>query len=213
MANLIPKTPPETWVATARKALIEEGIHGVKVDRLAQRLGVTRGGFYKHFADRGDLLDRLLELWETSNVFALDLPTLKTRDHARQALGKLTDRLIEEDGFDPRFDMAVRDWARNDKSAAWAVERVDARRIDLLRRLFAAIGCADEEAAVRARVFYYHQIGYYALGIKQTIAERKRMLPMYVRILVGAEHFDFPDTSVEAETGAPKARTARAVAR
>jgi AcrR family transcriptional regulator len=204
MANLIPKTPPETWVATARKALIEEGVQGVKVDRLAQRLGVTRGGFYKHFADRDDLLDRLLQLWESENVFAVDLPPLRSPQQARNALADLTDRLIEEDGFDPRFDMAVRDWARHDKRAAWAIERVDASRMDLLRRLFAAIGCSAEEAIVRARVFYYHQIGYYALGVKQTLAERKRMLPLYLHILVGGEHLAQP---VEHK---PRARIAQA---
>lgn len=213
MANLTPKTPPTTWVTTAHKALIEEGIHGVKVDRLARRLGVTRGGFYKHFTDRGDLLDRLLEVWETSNVFALELSMLKTHEQAHQALNKLTDRLIEEEGFDPRFDMAVRDWARNDKRAARAVKRVDAKRIDLLRRLFVAIGCDKKEATVRAWVFYYHQIGYYALGVKQTIAERKRMLPLYLRILVGAEHFDGPDTPVETKPPAAKSAESRSVAR
>lgn len=190
MANLIPKTPRATWLATARNALIDEGIHGVKVERLAHRLGVTRGGFYKQFADRDELLKQLLESWETQNVFALELPPLRTRQQARDAFARLTNRLIEEDGFDSRFDLAVRDWARNDKRAAWAVERMDAKRIELLRRLFLAIGCDDEEAIVRARVFYYHQIGYYALGVKQTTAERKRILPIYLRILIGAEHFD-----------------------
>lgn len=190
MANLVPKTPPSTWLATARRTLIEEGIQGVKVDRLAQRLGVTRGGFYKHFADRDALLDGLLQEWEASNVFALELPPLKTRHDARQALERLADRLIEEDGFDPRFDMAVRDWARHDKRATWAVERVDDRRLALLRRLFKAVGCDADEAAIRARVFYYHQIGYYALGVQESAAERKRMRPLYLRILVGGEHPD-----------------------
>lgn len=192
MANLVPKTPPGTWILTARKTLVEEGIQGVKVDRLAQRLGVTRGGFYKHFVDRDALLEALLHEWEASNVFALDLPPLKTRADAQRALERLADRLIEEDGFDPRFDMAVRDWARHDKRAAWAVERVDQRRLMLLGRLFRGFGCDDEEAAVRARVFYYHQIGYYAMGVSESAAERKRMRPLYTRILVGAEHLDLP---------------------
>lgn len=187
MANLVPKTPPSTWIATARKTLIEEGIQGVKVDRLAQRLGVTRGGFYKHFADRDALLDGLLLEWESSNVFALELPVMKTRADSQRALERLADRLIEEDGFDPRYDMAVRDWARHDKRAAWAVERVDDRRLALLRRLFKGVGCDAEEAAVRARVFYYHQIGYYAIGVEESAAERKRMRPLYMRILVGTE--------------------------
>lgn len=190
MANLVPKTPPSTWISTARKTLIEEGIQGVKVDRLAQRLGVTRGGFYKHFADRDDLLDRLLNDWEATNVFALDIPPLKSRADAKKVLKKLADRLIAEDGFDPKFDIAVRDWARSDKRAAWAVERVDSRRLDLLCRLFSSFGCEPDEASVRARVFYYHQIGYYTIGVKQTAAERKRLEPMYLRILIGTEHLD-----------------------
>lgn len=192
MANLVPKTPPSTWIAAARRTLVEEGIQGVKVDRLAQRLGVTRGGFYKHFTDRNDLLDRLLQEWEASNIFAPDLPVLRSRADAQKALQALAERLIEEDGFDPRFDMAVRDWARNDRRAAWAVERVDARRLEQLRRLFAAFDCEADEAAVRARVFYYHQIGYYAMGVQETAAERKLLQPMYTRILVGAEHLHPP---------------------
>jgi len=196
MANLIPKTPPETWVNLAKRALVEDGINGVKVDRLAQRLGVTRGGFYKHFTDRGNLLERLLELWEKENIFALPLPTLKTPQQARDAFNQLNDRLIEEDGFNPEFDLAVRDWARHDRRAAWALQRVDAKRIDLLRQLFLTIGCDEEEAALRAGVFYYHQIGYYAIGVEQSTAERKRLLPMYMRILIGAEHFDGPEAAV-----------------
>jgi len=187
MANLVPKTPPATWVETARKALIEEGIHGVKVDRLAQRLGVTRGGFYKHFLDRNELLGQLLVKWENENLFLLEEPIPKSPAEAARMLERVSHRLITEDGFDPRFDLAVRDWARNDKQAAWAVERVDSKRLDLLQRLFVAIGCAQDEAAVRARVYYYHQIGYYSMGVKQSVSERKQLLPAYMRIFLGSE--------------------------
>ncbi|MGE0803404.1 MAG: TetR/AcrR family transcriptional regulator [Lautropia sp.] len=208
MANLVPKTPPSTWVDTAQKALIEEGIHGVKVDRLAQRLGVTRGGFYKHFEDRGELLDRLLERWEKENLFALERPPPKTPAEAARMLAELSDRLINEDGFDPRFDLAVRDWARTDKRAFWAVERVDARRLDQLKRLFAAIGCNPDEASVRARVYYYHQIGYYSMGVKQSVSERKKLMPMYMRIFLGREQIVSLDGTGNERGGGGKRRQA-----
>ncbi|MBN8955202.1 MAG: helix-turn-helix transcriptional regulator [Rhizobiales bacterium] len=64
-----PKIIAETWIDTARRSLIEEGIAAVKVDRLAKRLGVTRGGFYHNFKDRGDLLTQLLHHWETTCHF------------------------------------------------------------------------------------------------------------------------------------------------
>lgn len=187
MANLVPKTPPAAWVATARAVLIDEGIQGVKVDRLAQRLGVTKGGFYKHFADRADLLARLLALWEQDNVFVAPVPTGLTSAQARQQLLAFSQRLIDEDGYDPRFDLAVRDWSRVDRSVARCVERVDRRRLQELTKLFSALGCDAPEAEVRARVLYYHQVGYYALGIKESKAERQHLLPTYLQILIGTD--------------------------
>lgn len=188
MANLVPKTPPDAWVATARDLLVEEGIQGVKVDRLGQRLGVTKGGFYRHFANRADLLERLLALWERDNVFVPPLPHPLAPAQARELLVAMTDRLIDEQQFDPRFDMAVREWARVDPAVGRTLARVDRTRIARLRELFAALGCEPQEAEVRARVFYYHQVGYYALGVKESRSSRRQLLPTYMHILIGAEH-------------------------
>ena len=54
---------PETWVDAATQVLVNEGIDHVRVDVLAQQLGVTRGSFYWHFRDREDLLRRVLAAW------------------------------------------------------------------------------------------------------------------------------------------------------
>lgn len=42
VAKLVAKVPAHLRLATARDALVAEGVDAVKVDRLAQRLGVTR---------------------------------------------------------------------------------------------------------------------------------------------------------------------------
>src|SRR5580693_9447767 len=66
------KKPPlgrEIWLDTARQALIEEGTAGVEINKLAKRLGSSRGGFYWFFKDRAQLLDELLAYWvQTSTV-------------------------------------------------------------------------------------------------------------------------------------------------
>src|SRR3546814_10858022 len=49
------KVTREGWLNCARVALIEDGIEGVKVDRLAKRVKVTRGGFYHHFKNHNKL--------------------------------------------------------------------------------------------------------------------------------------------------------------
>jgi hypothetical protein len=97
----------------------------------------------------------------------------------------VVDRLIESEGYDSRFDLAVRDWARADQRAAWAVERADRERLQTLAKAFAALGYSADEAPIRARVFYYHQIGYYAIDVKQSVTDRRRARDTYLDILCG----------------------------
>jgi hypothetical protein len=79
----------------------------------------------------------------------------------------------------------VRDWARTSKSAAAAIRRVDARRIDILHAVFRDLGYADPEAMVRARVTYFHQVGYYAVNLREEPEARKALVPVYIQVLAG----------------------------
>ena len=185
MVNRVSKVSPGRWLETARQVLIQEGVDRVKVDRLARRLRVTRGGFYHHFRDRADLLDRLLEMWEQKNTF---LPTPlppTTQEEAHDVLDQINAILIDETAYDPRFDMAVRDWARTSKKVKVALDRVDEERIAFFDQLFRALGYEPREALIRARVCYFHQVGYYALAIRETREQRYQYSDLYLKIIAG----------------------------
>ena len=173
------------WLEAARSALIAGGIESVKVDRLAKMLNVTRGGFYWHFTDRKDLLDALLEHWErqTNQMFE----SVLIQDHADGAaeFTALANAWIEEDAYSPAYDSAVRDWARNSDHVAKAVRRVDNHRIEILQRIFKDLGYAENEAFIRARITYFHQVGYYTLGLDESKEARRGLLPDYVDALTG----------------------------
>ena len=47
------RTPRSTWIDAGLAALASGGPDAVRVDLLAKTLGVTRGGFYWHFENRG----------------------------------------------------------------------------------------------------------------------------------------------------------------
>ncbi|MFB8344621.1 TetR/AcrR family transcriptional regulator [Brucella cytisi] len=187
MAGRLPKVTAETWVETARQMLIEDGVAEIKIDRLAQRLGVTRGGFYHYFVDRDNLLAQLLNLWDTSCKFLPPEPSGHTFMDGGRWIIRTINRLIEEDGYDSAFDMAVREWARSDQRTAWAVERADRQRLSTLEAILKILGHSTEEARIRARVFYFHQIGFYALGIRESIPQRRQNSQLYTDILFGAE--------------------------
>jgi AcrR family transcriptional regulator len=175
----------EDWIDAARKALIKGGVAAVKVDHLARQIGVTRGSFYWHFKDRNDLMKSLLLHWKQSN-------TDPFRRVKQQKSGKPVYQLAEffciwlrPGEFDPDFDSAVRDWARVSTAAAQLVRQVDETRLDILMTLFQALGFAKLEADIRARVMYYHQVGYYALRIRETMDYRRSVFPTYFKVLAG----------------------------
>jgi len=187
MAGRIPKNTVQDWIEAAQRTLVDEGIAGLKVDRLASRLGVTRGGFYHNFKDRDEFFDQIIRHWEGTCRFLPDEPPPPKPADAINWLDRVIGRLIESDGYDFHFDLAVREWARADKRAEWAVERADRERLETLQKFFEAIGYDNEHAAIRARVFYYHQIGYYAIGVRQSISERRKNARLYLDILCGEE--------------------------
>jgi len=129
-------------------------------------------------------------LWRTSVRFVPPGPPPADPAEALESIDALVMHLIAEEAYDPRFDMAVRAWAHAGRRAATAVDRVDAQRIAALQAIFDALGCDAEEAALRARVLYYHQIGYYAIGVRETLASRRRHVHTYLRILCGDENLE-----------------------
>ncbi|MEA3538436.1 MAG: TetR/AcrR family transcriptional regulator [Pseudomonadota bacterium] len=176
----------EDWIASARKTLVGRGVDDVKVDRLAKQMRVTRGSFYWHFQHRKDLLDALLTDWEARNYF--EIAQIRAR-WAKTApdLTEVVASWLEADPAFPSFDVAVRAWARKSNDVAEAVERADAAWIALLQELFEKSGYDSDESLVRARITHFHQIGYYALGFRESHPERLRLVPLYYRVLTGRE--------------------------
>ena len=59
------RTPRAAWIEAGLRALAAGGgPDAVRVETLAKSLGVTRGGFYGQFKDRGALLEAMLDTWE-----------------------------------------------------------------------------------------------------------------------------------------------------
>lgn len=172
------------WIAAARRAFIRGGVSAVKVDKLAKTLKVTRGGFYWRFDGRPDLLDALVEDWRATNSSSM-LAALRGPGTPMERFRSLMDVWISEKGFDPAFDMAMRDWARVSPKVAKIVGEVDDERIEAFHQLFLAAGYSDDEAFIRARIVYFHQVGYYAMGVKEERQRRMTLAEIYFKVLTG----------------------------
>lgn len=180
-------TPVEKdWIAAAREMLIEGGIAAVQINPVAKRLGVTRGGFYWRFKNRQDLLDNLLRDWESSNARHF-LNRLAEPGTLAERMQRLIDLWLEERQFDPRLEAAIRQWALVDSAVQARVRSVDLGRIEAIADMFLKDGYEPYDAKARARITYFHQIGYYTLELGESPEERKAMLPHYTRVLFGKD--------------------------
>lgn len=180
-----PRRDRDAWLATARKILIESGVDRVKVEPLAGLLGVTTGSFYHHYKSRQQLLDDLLEHWRVHNTKPMfDAVNGAGSDPYRQ-FDALVDIWVDESDYDPAYDAAVRAWAHTSEGVKALVRDVDERRIELIREIFERFGYGADQAFIRARITYFHQVGYQAMEIVEPRERRDRLRGLYREALVG----------------------------
>lgn len=177
------RTPRERWIEEGLQALATGGPDAVRVEALAKKLGVTKGGFYGSFADRDALLKAMLETWE------------------RESTDEVIDR-VEREGGDPRakiqragvltfsddrllpIDLAIRDWARRDEAVAERLRRVDNRRMALLRELIGTF-CSDaDEVEARSMLAFCVAIGEHFLAADHGDRTRAQVLARAADLLL-----------------------------
>jgi len=150
----------EMWIETALKEIGRSGIAGVRVEVLAARLGITKGGFYRRFKDRRALLDAMLETWRLGRIAAIEKQTELAGARASERL-KSVIRLYSE-RLNPEaiaIELAIRQWARADAKAGAAAESVDAARLRNVAQLYQELGLTAEDARARAVLFYSFLFG------------------------------------------------------
>jgi AcrR family transcriptional regulator len=158
----ITRTPRSRWIEEGLRALAAGGPDAVRVEALAQVLGVTKGGFYGHFADRNALLEDMLDTWERK---AIDEVLERVERQGGDARGRL--RRAGALTFSRELlpvDLAVRDWARRDPAVAERLRRVDNPRMGYLRLLFGAICPDQDEVEARSMLAFSLVIGHHFMA-------------------------------------------------
>jgi AcrR family transcriptional regulator len=143
------RTPRASWIDEGLKALGRGGPEAVRIEPLARALGVSKGGFYWHFEDRQALLGEMLDAWERRYVDEVIEVVDAVEGDARARLRRLFGLASASGGELLKVELAIRDWARRDKSVARRLRRVDNRRMAYMRSLFAEF--LDDPDEVEAR--------------------------------------------------------------
>ena len=150
------------WITAGLELLSRQGIGGVKIQPLCEKLGVTKGSFYWHFTDLDAFQGAMAKYYEDGMRIFRDRFTEMA---ARDAEGTLTDtsnfllnrRLAAT-------ERAMRDWARTDQRARAAIEASDRLGFNAIRDAFEKLGFTPVEADVRAKTLFYAGVGFGDVG-------------------------------------------------
>jgi AcrR family transcriptional regulator len=189
------RTPRIGWINAGLRALAAAGPDAVRIEPLAQALGVSKGGFYWHFDGRPALLEEMLDQWERVMIDEVierveDEPGGDARAKLRRLFALATDRGRRGTANDPdapspmEIELAIRDWARREQAVAARLAHVDNRRMEYMRKLFGEL-CSDaEEVEVRCLLAFSLFVGSHFIAADHGAYSRAEILQLTLKRLL-----------------------------
>jgi AcrR family transcriptional regulator len=146
------------WIEAALQALADEGPAGIAVERLATRLGTTKGSFYWHFKSREELIAEALATWEREDTDA----TIEEMNEITDPVERLRIGAVMATEYEEEENPDVRLLpSASDPVVGEVVNRVQRKRLDFLAQIFRDAGFTPAESRVRARLAYSIAIGWH----------------------------------------------------
>jgi AcrR family transcriptional regulator len=176
------RIPRSRWIDEGLRTLAAGGPAAVRIELLAEALGVTKGGFYWHFDDRRALLDEMLDTWERASIDEVIERVESEGGDARARLRRLSALAASRHEL-LAIDLAVRDWSRRDRTVAKRLRRVDNRRIEYLRSLFGAFCHDEDDVESRCMLTLSLWIGNHFIAADHGTRSRARVLKLAMRRL------------------------------
>ena len=151
------------WTEAALDALARGGLPAVAVEPLAKELGATKGSFYWHFADRNELLEAALVLWEKRDTDRV----IGAIAHADDAVTRLRNLLhlafasvpVGSTGPAGTVELALQASASH-PLVATTLRRVTKRRLAYLTQLYTELGLSPARARDRGLLAYTAFLGH-----------------------------------------------------
>ncbi|HET6593849.1 MAG TPA: TetR/AcrR family transcriptional regulator [Xanthomonadales bacterium] len=148
------------WEQEALEMIADQGVRATAVEPLARRMGITKGSFYWHFANRESLLDQALRRWEEHDSRNLNM-AMGAINEPRERLISLFRRVGRERLTHRVFSALCA--AADHPQVEPVLERVAQRRMHHIAQAFSELGFSPEQSAHRARLTYTAYLGFLQL--------------------------------------------------
>lgn len=139
---------PRDFFIAAFEILESDGFPALTAAGLCDRMGVTRGSFYHHFASFDDFVDALLRYWEeryTEDPVAL-VQALDSDVAQRE------EQLLLAEALPHGAEAAIRVWSTINHQVAASQRRVDDRRLATTADILRHQGLSEQDAQTYAEL-------------------------------------------------------------
>lgn len=147
----------DDWIKAGFELLTEGGPNALRIGRLCERLNVTKGSFYWHFADiqayRAALVDAWGAMRDEDRRRFVDMHQVPPRER----LAAMMAALVDPDHW--RVERVMRVWALSDERVADSIRHSDRRVLKAVRQAFADAGFEPVDADLRAAVLFAAGVG------------------------------------------------------
>jgi AcrR family transcriptional regulator len=174
----VTQTPRAKWIEEGLRALAEGGLDAVRVEALARRLGVTKGGCSWTFADRQALLEAMLDSWEEMVIDLIIEYVESEGGDGRQSQRGVIGVCSRGWGGVVNIEVTIRDWGRRDESVRKRLARIDKRRMEYMASLYQEFCSDPDEVETRCMVLGALWIGSAFMAADGRKAKRSEVLEM-----------------------------------
>ena len=148
------------WVEEATEVLAAQGLSAVAVEPLAERLGVTKGSFYAHFANRDELVEAVLDRWKTLDTDEV-IAELTGVVEPRERLARFLQFGFERHHWGRVFAALCARAA--DPAVGPAMNEARQARVAYLKKALRELGLSRGQAHDRANLIYATYVGFWRL--------------------------------------------------
>jgi AcrR family transcriptional regulator len=172
------------WIQAGIDILAEQGIDSVKIEAIARKLGVSKGGFYGYFLNRDAFLQAMLDYW--AEIF-----TSRIIETVGSLEGSLAEKLtklfsIVDDIKYDALEISIYAWANKDPKAEKVVMRVVKERLLFVTNLFHEGGFSRNDAVNRAHLVHHYMSGckcFRPLLPKNGSTKRQTQLDHFIKLV------------------------------
>jgi len=151
----------QDWVNLGYKLFSEQGISGIVIEKMAEKLKVNKSSFYWHFKTKKEFIQQLTEFWITNETEQI----IRLTNNENSTLQKFKTLIAETYKKKPflDFNFYLKRYARKEKKIQLIIDKIDNQRIEYVKNLLREMGYSMQDANIKSALLYKHLIGYHEM--------------------------------------------------